>query len=102
MTYLKLSYSPFLPGQPLFTLGSFYHLRSMLHLAPELRAEKLWLQSPGCLPPPQRGAGMRGWDEGLGLGIRDPPGPLQPGSGDKDRRSLLVSLQGSRNLGPEW
>lgn len=62
MTYLKLSYSPFLPGQPLFTLGSFYHLRSMLHLAPELRAEKLWLQSPGCLPPPQRGAGMRGWD----------------------------------------
>lgn len=53
----KTELFPFPPGQPLFTLGSFYHLRSMLHLAPELQAEKLWLQSPSCLPPPQRGAG---------------------------------------------
>ena len=88
MTYLKLSYSPVLPGQPLFTLGSFYHLRSMLHLAPELGAEELWLQSPAaCLLL------REGLDEGLGLGTSIPPGPPAAWLWAESRSSLPASLR---------
>lgn len=94
MTYLKLSYSSFLPGQPLFTLGSFYHLRSMLHLAPELQAAKLWLQSPAaCLLL------REGLDEGLGLGTSVPPGPTAACLWAKSRRCLPASLRVQGKLG---